>query len=379
MAMKPLDGLIVLDMTRLLPGAIATLCLADFGAEVIKIEQPGGGDPARHMDGSGWLFSITNIGKKSVAIDLKAKRGTELFTYLVEKADILVESFRPGVMARLGLSYDVLSHCNKGLIYAAISGYGQCGPYSGIAGHDINYIALSGLLQRMGSHDNESPIIPPIQIADVVGGSYQAIVGILLALEARHRTGLGQMIDVSMSDGLSSLLAVALSAFQEAKNPTASELLSGAYACYSIYPARNNRWIAVGALESKFWTNLCRELGCEQLIHGQFAPVDKQREMKSELSGIFATREAEEWFSLLRHKDCCVTPVRTFDEAFDSELFREKHVGIKPLLSHTPALNGWRSAPRLGEHSTVVFKNLGVREEELEYLNRSGVIQCIDS
>lgn len=375
--MKPLDGLTVLDMTRLLPGAIATLCFANFGAEVIKIEQPGNGDPARSMDGSGWLFSNTNARKKSVAIDLKAKRGKELFISLVEKTDVLVESFRPGVMTRLDLSYDVLSRCNKRLIYGAISGYGQSGPYSGIAGHDINYIALSGLLQLIGSHKDATPTIPPIQIADLVGGSCQAIVGILLALEARHKTGLGQMIDISMSDGLSSLLAVALSAFQEAKGPTASELLSGAYACYSIYPARNSRWVAVGALESKFWGNLCRELGCEQLIEQQFAPIDRQREMKSKLSGIFTTRDAEEWFALLRDKDCYVTPIRTLDEAFDSGLFREKHVGIRPMLSRTPALNGSVPAPQLGEHSIEVLKSLGVQGDELEYLNRCGVIQCL--
>jgi crotonobetainyl-CoA:carnitine CoA-transferase CaiB-like acyl-CoA transferase len=375
--MEPLDGLVVLDMTRLLPGAIATLCLANFGAEVIKIEQPGSGDPARYMDNSGWLFSTTNAGKKSVAIDLKTKRGKELFYSLVEKADILVESFRPGVMARLDLDYEVLSRCNKSLIYGSISGYGQQGPYSEISGHDINYIALTGLFQLMGSDDGAPPRIPPIQIADFLGGSYQVLVGILLALEARHKTGLGQMIDVSMSDGLFSLLTVALSALQESEGPTASELLSGEYACYSTYPARNNRWIAVGALESKFWKNLCRELRCELLIDKQFAPLDRQREMKSELSGIFVTRDSEEWFALLRDKDCCVTPLRTLDEALGSGIFHEKHTGIKPSLSRTPANDGWNHAPRLGEHSLEILKKLDVQDAELEYLNRCGVIQCL--
>lgn len=375
--MKPLDGLIVLDMTRLLPGAIVTLCLANFGAEVVKIEQPGSGDPARYMDASGWLFSATNAGKKSVAIDLKVTRGKEIFSSLVEKADILVESFRPGVMARLGLDYDVLSHCNKRLIYGAISGYGQKGPYSGMAGHDINYIALSGLFQLMGSEDGTPPPIPPIQIGDFVGGSCQALIGILLALEARHQTGLGQMVDISISDGLFSLLTVALSAFQGSEAPTASDLLSGAYACYSTYRARDSRWIAVGALESKFWNNLCRELGCDQWINQQFAPLGRQREMKSELSSIFATREAEEWFGLLRDKNCCLTPLRTLGEAFDSGLFHEKKTGMKPLLSHTPARDEWDPAPRLGEHSLEILKNSGLQCDELEYLNSCGVIQCI--
>lgn len=376
--MRPLDGLIVLDVTRLLPGAIATLTLADFGAEVIKIEQPGAGDPARDMDGSGRLFAMTNAGKKSVAVNLKTPRGKEIFCLLSDKADVLVESFRPGVMQRLGLSYDVLSKRNQRLIYAAISGFGQTGAYAGIAGHDINYVAASGLLHFLSTSNGEAPAIPPIQIADLAGGSSQAVVGILLALEARHKTGVGQMVDISMSDGLCSLLAVALSASPEGRRPTASELLSGAYACYSLYPARNGRWIAVGALERKFWSNLCRELGREPWIDRQFAALDKQNEMKAELSRIFATREAEEWFELLRGKDCCVTPVRTVDEAFDSGVFREKRAGLRPLLGRTSASNIQTPAPGLGEHSKEILKNAGVGPDEIESLMRHGIIQCMN-
>lgn len=373
--MKPLDGLIVLDVTRLLPGAIATLTLSDFGAEVIKIEQPGVGDPARDMDGSGRLFAMTNAGKKSVAINLKTQQGKDIFRLLSDKADVLVESFRPGVMERLGLGCDVLSKRNPRLIYAAISGFGQTGAYAGIAGHDINYVAASGLLHYLRTADGGTPAIPPIQIADLAGGSNQAIIGILLALEARHKTGAGQMVDISMSDGLCSLLAVALSASPGGEQPTAVELLSGAYACYSLYPARNGRWIAVGALESKFWANLCRELGCEQWIDRQFAAINMQSEMKAELSRIFATREAEEWFELFRDKDCCTMPVRTVDEAFDSGVFRERRVGLRPLLSRISASNIQTRAPGLGEHSVEVLKNAGVRVDELESLMRRGIIQ----
>lgn len=376
--MRPLDGLIVLDMTRLLPGAIATLCLADFGAEVIKIEQPGSGDSARTMDGNGRLFSITNAGKKSVAIDLKTASGKELFLTLVRNADIVVESFRPGVMERLGLNYEALSKHNPRLIYAAITGYGQTGPYAGMAGHDINYLAMSGLLHYLSNRDDGAPMIPAIQIADLAGGSNQALVGILLALEARHKTGLGQMVDISMCDGLSALLAVALSDCPEGNRPTVRQLVSGAYACYSIYPARNDRWIAVGALENKFWSNLCRELGCEHLNDQQFAPIDRQSEMKAELSGVFAIRNAEEWFDLLRDKDCCAMPVRTMDEAFESGVFREKRVGIKPLLSRTFASDTQGPAPRLGEHSIEVLQKSGIGADEIARLRRSGVIQCIE-
>ncbi len=304
-----LEGVRVLDLTRLLPGAVATEWLVDAGAEVIKIEQPGTGDYARASYTS--LFELTNLGKKSVEIDLKT--GKESFLKLVANADVVMEGFRPGVMDRLGLGYEVLRGINSRLIYVALTGYG---PDSELAGHDVNYLAMSGVLD-LNRDERGVPVIPGVQIADLAGGSMQAVIGILMALQERHRTGIGQRVDVSMTDGLDVLLPVARSG-----GPV--ELLSGKYACYHVYTAAEGSFVAVGALEPKFWANLCRELGCEELIGRQF-----DLGAISELRKVFLNATAEEWFRRIGDKDCCVTPVRK--------------------APHGAAAQG--RAPRLGEHN----------------------------
>jgi crotonobetainyl-CoA:carnitine CoA-transferase CaiB-like acyl-CoA transferase len=319
-----LDGIRILDLTRLLPGAVTTQWLAEFGAEVIKIEQPSIGDYAR--DSFAALFEQTNGGKKSVEIDLKGSK--ESFLKLVKSADVLIEGFRPDVMDRLGLGYGVLSGENPRLIYVALTGYGA---HSLLAGHDVNYLAMCGVLDLFRG-ENGVPVIPGVQVADLAGGSMQAVIGILLALEARHRTGVGQRVDVSMTDGCLALLPVARAG--------GSELLSGRYACYHVYAAARNSFVAVGALEPKFWANLCREVGCEGLIDLQFAP--EQVAVISVLSQVFKSATAEEWFERIGQKDCCVTPVRVAAH------------GAAPLalptMSGTPGRALGR-APRLGEHN----------------------------
>ena len=269
--MRPLDGITVLDLTRLLPGAAATMLLANFGADVIKIEEPTG-DYARHMpplvDGEGAVFRATNRGKKSLALDLKTEDGKQALRKLAAGADVLIEGFRPGVMTRLGLDYEALGPLNERLIYVSLTGYGQTGPLAGVAGHDINYIALGGLLDITGS-------IPGAQIADLAGGSMQAAIGILLALLARQKTGRGQFVDVSMLDGVALEPAGASSRGLRRHRrplPTAgSTALSGRFACYHTYRAADGRWLAVGALEPKFWAALCGKLGRPDLIADQFA------------------------------------------------------------------------------------------------------------
>jgi len=308
-----LEGIRVLDLTRLLPGAVTTQWLADSGAEVIKIEQPSIGDYAR--DSYAALFELTNRGKKSVEIDLK--RDQEVFRKLVRSADVLIEGFRPGVMDRLGLGYLNLHQVNSRLIYVALTGYG---PDTLLAGHDVNYLAMSGVLDLIRAQDG-TPVIPGVQIADLAGGSMQAVIGILLALEARHRTGLGQRVDVSMTHGLEVLLPVA--------RVGGSDLLSGRYGCYHVYAAAENTFVAVGALEAKFWANLCRELGCLELIELQLAK--DQVSVIAVLEKIFNTATAEVWFERIGARDCCVTPVRIAAH------------GAAPLLPGR--------APRLGEHN----------------------------
>ncbi len=347
--MTALSGITVLDLTRLLPGAVATQWLADFGAEVIKIEQPGIGDGARHTFAAEGkenpIFALTNRGKKSVEVDLKDPAGKAAFLKLASSADVVVEGFRPDVMDRLGVGWDVLHKVNPRLIYSGLTGYGRAGKYSTLAGHDINYLALSGVLDLIGPKDGP-PALAGIQIADLAGGSMLAVIGILLALEARHRTGLGQRVDVSMFDGSAALLPVPISSMQEGRMPErGNDLLSGRYACYHVYAAAEGSYISVGALETKFWQNLCRELDCSDLIADQYADEPRQSEIKRKLAEKFLEASAEDWFTRLGAKDCCVAPVRNLKDAIHDHPRQPV-----PALSDTPGRAEGR-APRLGEHN----------------------------
>lgn len=340
--MTALEGIRVLDLTRLLPGAIVTRALAGYGAEVIKIEQPPLGDYARYtFDGSAAnpIFEFTNRGKKSVVLDLKDPADKAAFLKLVRTADILLEGFRPGVMDRLGLGYEILSAENERLIFTSLSGYGAEGKYSQLAGHDINYLALAGVLDLIGPKDGP-PSVPGVQIADFAGGSQPALIGILLALEVRHRTGRGRKLDISMFAGATALMAIPQAAYEATGQipRRGAELLNGGYACYHVYPAANGSWVAIGALEPRFWQNLCRELNCEALIPLQFDA--EQAPVIAALTQCFAAATAEAWFERLGTKDCCLTPVRNLKDA------------IADYPDQTPRLAGTR-APRLGEHNGV--------------------------
>lgn len=340
--MRPLDGVTILDLTRLLPGAAATMLLANFGAEVIKIEEPGG-DYARSMpplvDGEGAVFRATNRGKKSIALNLKTADGKAAFERLAAQADVLIEGFRPGVMKRLGLDYETLRHRNERLIYVSLTGYGQTGPYAAMAGHDINYIALGGLLDITGA-------IPGAQIADLAGGSMQAVIGILLALAARHKTGRGQFVDISMLDGVTWLMALPIAVYSatgETPAPGAT-MLTGRYACYRKYRAADGRWLAVGALEPKFWAALCGRIACPEFVADQFAEGERQSAIIERLREIFGAKPAADWLELFQGADVCVTLVRNV-----AEVAAERSNEVIPKLSNTPGRVGNR-APRIDEH-----------------------------
>ena len=332
-----LQATLVLDLTRLLPGAVATQYLADEGAEVIKIEQPGSGDYARTLSPA--VFARTNRGKKSLELDLKTDFGQQTLKSIAAQADILIESFRPGVMQRLGLGSDTLCALNPRLIYVSLTGYGQNGPESQLAGHDINYLALGGLL-GLNSDATGWPVIPGAQIGDLVGGSLQAVVGIQAALLSRHTSGAGSVLDISMTAGVASLLGLPLAQFElsAAEPRAAAEMLTGRYACYHVYAAQDGRWLAVGALESKFWAELCRQLACPELIPLQFDEASQPR-LKARLTEIFSTRDAQDWFSELRAHDCCVTLVRQLAE----------------VAAAFPRPSDARPVPALGEHSTELL------------------------
>jgi alpha-methylacyl-CoA racemase len=358
--MFPLRGLLVLDLTRLLPGAKATQRLAAHGAEVVKIERPGAGDYARSMpplvDGVGAVFLQTNGGKKSAALDLKAPGGREALLRLAAKADVLVEGFRPGVMDRLGLGWEALRAANERLIYATLTGYGPEGDWSELAGHDVNYMAMAGVLDLIGPAGGP-PVIPGVQIADLAGGAMQLVIGVLLALIERERTGRGGRVDISMTAGLRDLLPVPMSRWSASGRAPerGRDVLSGRYACYNVYQARDGRWLAVGALEPKFWATLCRRLGCEDLVGDQFAEGPRRIEVIARVSDIFLRRDAAAWFAELRGDDCCVTPVLRLNEAYAS-----------------PAPEGPR-APRLGEHTRETLSRAGYSDAEIDEMFRAGV------
>jgi crotonobetainyl-CoA:carnitine CoA-transferase CaiB-like acyl-CoA transferase len=364
--LRPLDNTIVLDLTRLLPGSSATQLLADFGAEIIKVEEPPLGDPGRRLppaSGNGSeLFWLTNKGKKSIALNLKDERGKNTLLRLVTGADILIESFRPGVMDRLGLSYNELCLLNPKLIYAAITGYGQSGPKASLPGHDINYVSVAGLLGLMRSGDS-SPAIPPIQIADLVGGALQAVIGILLALASRSVTGRGQMVDVAMLDGMLPLLVVPMAMrLAVERQQFGAGLLTGSFACYNVYKAGDDKWISIGALEPKFWRPICEAVECEEFIRDQFAPYPRQVEMIRMLSECFRQKDTRDWCELL--KEACVTPLES--------LSREEP-GVAPRLSLTPGQRGG-NPPIVGENTREILISAGFSSPEIEELERDKVV-----
>lgn len=394
--MRPLDGVVVLDLTRLLPGAAATQLLVNFGADVIKVEEPAHGDYARQMPpfvgDDGAFFVVTNYGKRSVAIDLKDARGRDAFLRLAERADVLVEGFRPGIMGNLGLGYEELRRRNEGLVYAAITGYGQSGRYAASAGHDLNYLALGGLLGAFAGR-GETPRVPGVQVADLYGGTAQAVIGILLALAARSKTGRGQAVDVAMTDGAMQLLTVPLAEYAASRQGEegVSDILSGRYACYNLYETRDGRWLSVGALEPKFWSALCRAVGCEGLILEQFVGGERQARVIESLARAFKLRDADEWLAQFGDEDVCVAPVNSVEEALKSGHFRERGaiesvphpatgdievLGVVPKLGDTPGRLSHAPPPRLGEHTREVLLWAGLSGAEVEELERARVVRA---
>ena len=391
--MRPLDGITVLDLTRLLPGAVATMMLGDFGADVIKIEQPGIGDPARQMragiKSKGGYFFVTNRNKRSITINLKHPAGREAFLKLAARADVVIEGFRPGVMKRLGLDYESLRQINPRLIYCALTGYGQDGPYQLKAGHDINYIGIAGLLGVNGAKGGV-PVIPGVQIADLAGGSLHSVIGILLALQARARTGEGQIVDISMMDGALAMMYVPLAAYlaNGLQPQRGAEGLSGRYACYQVYETKDGRYLALGALEEKFWENACRVLGREDLIATQFTEGAQQDEAIAALASIFRTRTAREWLAAFEGVDTCLTLINDVAEMLADPQVRHrgliaelehptegalKQIAPTVKLSATPG-EMKLPPPRLGEHTRSVLAAVGYSDEEIAQLAHEGVI-----
>ena len=363
--MRPLQSLRVIDLTRLLPGPYCTMFLADFGAEVIKIEEPILGDYTRwevpEAETDSAIFSSLNRNKKSITLNLKSEQGKELFRELIKTADVLVESFRPGVMDRLGLGYDTLKTINPKLIYCAITGFGQTGPYAKLPGHDMNYLSYAGLLNLQGER-NQKPFPPPVQIADIGGGSLMAVIGILTAVIARQGTDKGQFIDISMLDGTVSWLQTLLPNYLVNQlQPNRGELpLSGSKACYEVYETSDQRYLSVAALEEKFWVEFCKGIERVDFIDELNSPQNKQDELKIEIGRIMKTKMLNEWLAIFANYETCISPVLTFEEMIEDPQIRDRgmiqeipglegvHIGIPIKLSETPG-SIHSIAPKLGE------------------------------
>ena len=380
-----LEGIGVLDLTRLLPGAFCSLLLADMGADVVKVEQPATGDYMRWYpplrDGQSVLFNALNRNKRSLTLDLKSEAGRDLFLALVERADVVVEGNRPGVMDRLGLGWPVLHGRNPRLVMAAITGYGQDGPWALRAGHDLNYMAIAGALSLNGRR-GEPPHPLAVQVADVGGGGQAAATAILGALLSVARGGEGRFLDVSMTDGVLSWLAVPLAQVREqGPIPRGGHRLTGRYACYGVYECADGRHLSVGALEPKFWRALCEALGRPDLVDVQYAEGDGQERVRSELAAVLATRTRDEWVEALGGLDACCEPVLELDEVAAHPQVRARGMVVEQPtgLELAPAVragDGWRrkGPPRLGEDTAAVLAEVGVDAARLEELRAAGVV-----
>lgn len=385
----PLEGVRVLDLTRLLPGPLATQHLADYGAEVIKVEDTGAGDYARTMGAMGgdtsWFYQVVNRNKHSLRLDLKQAEGRALFLRLVETADIVVEGFRPGVMARLGLGYEVLARHNPRVILCSITGYGQTGPYAARAGHDINYLGYAGVLDQIGSAGG-APALSNVQIGDLLGGTMGAVMGILVALFDAQRSGCGRHVDVAMTDAsfahaifpLTEVLA------KGQVRPRGEDLLSGGVPCYGVYETADGRHMAVGALEEKFWHLLCDTVGRPDLKPGHLAQGEEGVRVRGELAAIFRGRSQHDWVTIFDGVDCCVTPVLRLEESFqDAQLQARGMVReVGGVLQFGPAVRmtgmldvPMRAAPaKAGADTEVILAALGVEGEAIARLRAAGVI-----
>jgi len=371
----------VLDLTSLLPGPYATLLLADLGADVIKIEKPGQGDPVRgippFVQGKSARFSALNRNKKSLALDLKTPKGREIFLQLAKSADVVMEGFRPGVVERLGIEYERVKRANPNIIYCSLTGYGQKSPYRDHVGHDVNYIARAGLLSLTG----DTPIIPAVPVADLCGALFAAF-SVLAALYAAEKGHGGVYLDVSLTDAVLSWLGIHLAEHLVTKKPLRSQelVLTGGFPCYHIYKTRDGKHLALGALEEKFWVKLCGALGVPEFIPHQFSESHREEIFRA-LRAIFASKPQAQWLKELDPKEIPIAPVLNLAEVTRDPQVRERqliHEDEMGLAFPVP-IRGSREkkdhpAPDLGEHSRQILSELGYSATDIELLTRERVI-----
>ena len=376
-----LAGITVIDLSRLLPGPYCSMILADHGARVIAIED-------KRFLADGLFMNTVNRNKEHMTLNLKTEAGKEIFFRLVQNADVVMEGFRPGVVKKLGVDYESVAAVNPGIIYCSISGYGQDGPFRDRVGHDANYLSLSGVLDLIGPADGP-PSIPGVQFADIAGGGMNAATGILLALFARNRTGEGQYIDISMTDGMVGFLPAALF-FQQltGQSPERSNaILSHRYACYNTYETADGRFLSIGAVEHRFWKKLCELLEVSDYIDHQYDESSREK-ILSAMRSIFREKNMAEWETLLGDQDVCWGKIQNLDEVLNDSLFREREMvvdhedqngnpvstlGVSIKLSKTPG--SVRTAPKnFGESTHAILTELGYENSQIKGFEDKGVI-----
>ncbi|MBN1905348.1 MAG: CoA transferase [Deltaproteobacteria bacterium] len=395
--LQALSGLTVLDLSRFAPGPFCTGILGDMGADIIKIEEAGRPSGRRAENGKGKgmpevrefappdsPYDPSNRNKRSIGINLKSDAGREIFYRLAKKADIVVEGFRPGVTDRLGIGYEKLREINRRIIYCAITGYGQDGPYKFLPGHDVNYISQAGYLAIL-----KEPRLPGNLIGDIAGGGMQAVIGILAAVIARAKTGEGQFVDISITDGVIAQLGPYFAAYSmNKKMPDEIDLVStGTVPFYNLYRTKDGKMLGLGCSEPWFYVNLCKAMGCEEMIPYQ-GEVEKYEEITERFSKIFLTKTRDEWFDILTKSDIAVSKVLSFDELAEDpqikhrdmiveldhpELGKVKQAGIPVKLSATPG-SIRKFAPKRGEDAVNILLETGYSKEEIEKLEKDDVI-----
>jgi len=388
----PLAGVRVLDLTRLLPGPMCTLHLADLGADVIKIEDTGAGDYAAEP-----VRTLVNRNKRGIRIDLKQPEGVATLLRLCEQADVLVESFRPGVTERLGVGYAAVAERNPRIVYCSLTGYGQTGPYKDAPGHDMNYGGWTGVADQIGA-PGQPPALSNVPVADLLGGSMTAVMGILAALYDVTRTGLGRHVDIAIADGVLAHAVIPLAAVntQGQTAPAGASKLTGALPCYAMYATADGGHLAVAALEKKFWEAFCALIGREDLqaLHAPRDPAQSEW-VRAELRRLIGARTLAWWTEKLAGSDCCVTPVLKLEDALDNEHFQARGM-VLPLparegrdggggpakarqLACPVKMSGFdftvrRPAPQRGEHTDEVLRAAGYGPDEIEALRRRDAI-----
>ncbi len=366
----PLAGVRVLDLSRLLPGPLCGQHLADLGAEVIKIEDPDVGDYVRPA-----MRALANRGKRALTLNLKTDAGREAFLRLVDTADVVLEGFRPGVMARLGVGYETLAARRPSLVFCAISGYGQEGPRRDVAGHDINYLGHCGVLDATGPADGP-PVLPGFLVSDLMGGTITATMGVLAALVDARATGRGRFVDVSITDAL---MAHCVMQLADLHDGVATERGRGRYTGgaprYGVYAAADGRYLAVGAQERKFWDAFCEAIGHPELKEHHYASGEKAREVRATVARAVASRSADEWMAVLGPLDCCVSIVATFAEAIEDPAFAARGTVNRRedgtyALGFPVAMSEFecpvnRPSPSRGEHTDEILAELGYSAEDI--------------